>query len=148
MITVVEIMAAQTARTPETESLLLEVADVVNSTLDLDTTLKRVAEVIHRIINYEIFAILLLNEKTQELRIRFQIGHTNEVAEQIRQQSWGKEMVLIAQTGWGQQEDKQRAVEAGFDHHLTKPVDVTELLKLIAAVRPGREAARAFRTIR
>ena len=84
MITVVEIMAAQTARTPETESLLLEVADVVNSTLDLDTTLKRVAEVIHRIINYEIFAILLLNEKTQELRIRFQIGHTNEVAEQIR----------------------------------------------------------------
>jgi CheY-like chemotaxis protein len=66
-----------------------------------------------------------------------------EVAEQIRQQSWGTDMVLIAQTGWGQQEDKQRAIEAGFDHHLTKPLDVAELLKLIAAVRPRRETARA-----
>ena len=66
------------------EPLLLEVADVVNTTLDLDTTLRRVAELVRKVIDYEIFAILLLNEKTQELRIRFQIGHTNEVAEQIR----------------------------------------------------------------
>lgn len=66
------------------EHLLLEVADVVNSTLDLDTTLRRVAELVRKVIDYEIFAILLLNEKTQELRVRFQVGHPREVAERIR----------------------------------------------------------------
>ncbi len=66
------------------ESFLLEVADADNTSLDLDTTLNRVAELVRRIIDYEIFAILLLNEKTQELRIRFQIGHPPEVAERIR----------------------------------------------------------------
>ena len=44
------------------EPLLLEVADVVNTTLDLETTLRRVAELVRKIIDYEIFAILLLNE--------------------------------------------------------------------------------------
>ena len=66
------------------EPLLLEVADVVNTTLDLDTTLRRVAELVRKVIDYEIFAILLLNEKTQELRIRFQVGYPREVAERIR----------------------------------------------------------------
>lgn len=66
------------------EPLLLEVADVVNTTLDLDTTLRRVAELVRKVIDYEIFAILLLNEKTQELRIRFQVGYAREVAERAR----------------------------------------------------------------
>ena len=66
------------------ESFLLEVADVVNSTLDLDTILRRVAELIRRVIDYEIFAILLVNEKTQDLRIRFSIGHTPETVERTR----------------------------------------------------------------
>jgi sigma-B regulation protein RsbU (phosphoserine phosphatase) len=66
------------------DRLLLEVADVVNTTLDLDTTLERVAELVRKVIDYEIFAILLLNEKTQELRIRFQSGYPKEVAERLR----------------------------------------------------------------
>ncbi|MBZ5599976.1 MAG: GAF domain-containing protein [Acidobacteriia bacterium] len=66
------------------EPLLLEVADVVNTTLDLDTTLRRVAELVRKVIDYEIFAILLLNEKAQELRVRFQVGHPREVADRIR----------------------------------------------------------------
>ncbi|HZQ21513.1 MAG TPA: GAF domain-containing protein [Terriglobales bacterium] len=66
------------------EPLLLEVADVVNTTLDLDTTLRRVAELVRKVIDYEIFAILLLNEKSQELYIRFQVGHTREIAERMR----------------------------------------------------------------
>jgi sigma-B regulation protein RsbU (phosphoserine phosphatase) len=66
------------------ESFLLEVADVVNTTLDLDTLLRRVAELIRQVIEYEIFCILLLNEKTQELRIRFSIGYPPEVAERVR----------------------------------------------------------------
>src|SRR5579862_4037327 len=66
------------------DPLLLEVADVVNTTLDLDTTLRRVAELVRKVIDYEIFGILLLNEKTQELRLRFQIGYPKEVAERVR----------------------------------------------------------------
>jgi len=66
------------------EPLLLEVADVVNTTLDLDTTLRRVAELVRKVIDYEIFAILLLNEKTQELYIRFQVGYPREVADRMR----------------------------------------------------------------
>ncbi len=66
------------------DGYLLEVADAVNRTLDLNTLLQRVAEMLKRVIDYEIFAILLLNEKTQELRVRFQVGHPPEVAERIR----------------------------------------------------------------
>jgi phosphoserine phosphatase RsbU/P len=68
----------------DVESLLIEVADVLNTTLDLDTLLQRVGEVVKRVIDYEIFSILLLNERAQELRFRFQIGHLPEVAERIR----------------------------------------------------------------
>ena len=63
------------------EPFLLEVADVVNTTLDLNTSLRRVAELVRKVIDYQIFAILLLNEKTQELRFRFQIGYPPEVTE-------------------------------------------------------------------
>lgn len=66
------------------EPLLLEVADVLATSLDLDTTLRRVSEVVRKVINYEIFAILLLNEKTQELRFRFQVGYPVEFAERSR----------------------------------------------------------------
>src|SRR5215467_15240204 len=66
------------------EPLLLEVADVVNTTLDLDTTLRRVAELVRKVIDYEIFAILLLNERTQELRFRFQVGYPREYADRAR----------------------------------------------------------------
>ena len=66
------------------EPLLLEVSDVMSTSLDLDTTLRRVAEVVRKVINYEIFAILLLNEKTQELRFRFQVGYPQEFAERAR----------------------------------------------------------------
>lgn len=66
------------------EPLLLEVADALGSTLDLDTSLRKVAELVHKVIDYQIFAIFLLNEKMQELRIRFQVGHAADVAERIR----------------------------------------------------------------
>ena len=43
-----------------------------------------------------------------------------EACRRIREQPWGKGVVLVAITGWGQEEAKRRATEAGFDHHLTK----------------------------
>jgi len=76
--------AVQVEAQSRIEPLLLEVADVVNTTLDLDTTLRRVAELVRKVIDYEIFGILLLNEKTQELYFRFSVGHSSEVAERIR----------------------------------------------------------------
>jgi PAS domain S-box-containing protein len=57
-------------------------------------------------------------------------GH--EAACRIRQQEWGKNVFLIALTGWGQEEDRRRTKEAGFDEHLVKPVDPRDLLKLLA----------------
>jgi CheY-like chemotaxis protein len=59
-----------------------------------------------------------------------------EVARHIRKQPWGKGMALIALTGWGQEEDKRRALEAGFDHHLTKPVEAVALEKLLSRMNP------------
>ena len=50
-----------------------------------------------------------------------------ECARAIRSQPWAAGTLLIALTGWGQEEDKRRAVEAGFDRHLTKPVDPVTL---------------------
>ncbi|HET7441466.1 MAG TPA: GAF domain-containing protein, partial [Terriglobales bacterium] len=77
-------VATQTNLSSNVEPLLLEVADVVNTTLDLDTTLGRVAELVRRVIDYEIFAILLLNERAQELRVRFHVGYPKEIAERVR----------------------------------------------------------------
>ena len=57
-------------------------------------------------------------------------GH--ETARRIRQQPWGKDMVLVALTGWGQIEDRRRSKEAGFNHHLVKPADPAVVQKLIA----------------
>ena len=57
-----------------------------------------------------------------------------EVCRRIRQQAWGKSMVLYALTGWGQEEDQQRSVAAGFDAHLVKPVLPGDLEKLLAGL--------------
>lgn len=55
-----------------------------------------------------------------------------EVARQIRKEAWGQKMRVIAMTGWGQERDKQRAYDAGFDLHLTKPVNFVQLQTYIA----------------
>ena len=59
-----------------------------------------------------------------------------EVARRIRSGLAGRELFLIAVTGWGQEADQQRSRESGFDRHLVKPVDADELLKLLSHFRP------------
>jgi len=76
--------AAATAVAPPEIDFLIELADALNSTLELDGLLQRVAALVRRVIDYEIFAILLLNERKQEMRMRFHIGHAPEVAERLR----------------------------------------------------------------
>jgi sigma-B regulation protein RsbU (phosphoserine phosphatase) len=58
---------------------LMQLADALNTTLDLETLLSRTSELVRAVIPYRIFAILLLNDRTHELRVRFQIGHTTHI---------------------------------------------------------------------
>jgi CheY-like chemotaxis protein len=59
-------------------------------------------------------------------------GH--EAARLIRNQSWGKTMMLVALTGWGQDEEKRRTKEAGFDYHLVKPAEPSEIARLLSLI--------------
>jgi CheY-like chemotaxis protein len=54
-----------------------------------------------------------------------------EVAQRLRAEPWGQTCVLVAITGWGQEQDRRRSREAGFDHHLTKPIDPDVVARLI-----------------
>ena len=60
-----------------------------------------------------------------------------ELARRTRALPGGAGMLLIAATGWGQDSDKQLAFDAGFDHHLTKPIDFERLRTLLGATQPG-----------
>jgi CheY-like chemotaxis protein len=63
-------------------------------------------------------------------------GH--DVCRRVRQAPWGRDIVLIALTGWGQEEDRRQSREAGFDGHLVKPVDHAALVELLRALEPGQ----------
>jgi PAS domain S-box-containing protein len=63
-----------------------------------------------------------------------------DVCRRIREEPWGKSMLLIAQTGWGQEVDRRRAEEAGFDRHLLKPVEFTELVSVLDEASNARGA--------
>jgi CheY-like chemotaxis protein len=54
-----------------------------------------------------------------------------DACRRIREQPWGKRMLVIAITGWGQDADRRRSQEAGFDHHLVKPVDARAISTLL-----------------
>ena len=56
-----------------------------------------------------------------------------EVCRRVREKPWGKDIVVIALTGWGQEDDRRRSEEAGFNGHLVKPVDYDKLLDLLAS---------------
>lgn len=63
-----------------------------------------------------------------------------EVARRIRAQPWGRRITLVALTGWGQESDRRRSGEAGFDSHLVKPLDLEKLTELLHQL-PGAEDA-------
>ena len=59
-----------------------------------------------------------------------------QACQEIRSQPWGQEIVMIALTGWGQEEDRRKSREAGFNGHLVKPVDHSDLMKLLSDLIP------------
>jgi CheY-like chemotaxis protein len=66
-----------------------------------------------------------------------------EVARRIRSQPNGDQFLLIALTGWGQEDDRQRSRQAGFDHHLLKPADLSALKAIVALPSSGpRQVSR------
>jgi PAS domain S-box-containing protein len=69
-----------------------------------------------------------------------------EVARGIRQKPSGKEVVLIALTGWGQDEDRRRSEAAGFNHHLIKPADIDALQALMLSVAEQRNGSAKHRS--
>lgn len=56
-----------------------------------------------------------------------------EAARRIREEPWGKSIVLVALTGWGHEEDRQKSRQAGFNAHLVKPVDYAARAALLAS---------------
>ena len=56
-----------------------------------------------------------------------------DACQRIRQQPWGKDTVMVALTGWGQEDDRRRSREVGFDHHLVKPLDYDALLMVLGS---------------
>jgi CheY-like chemotaxis protein len=61
-----------------------------------------------------------------------------ETARRINGLRSGADILVIAVTGYGQEDDRQRSIEAGFARHLTKPVDLAQLERLFAELLPGR----------
>ena len=76
-----------------------------------------------------------------------------DVARRIRQQPWGRDVTLVALTGWGKDEDRRLSQEAGFNFHIVKPVDLAALesllhgLKAIPRTNPYSTSSDRFRRI-
>jgi PAS domain S-box-containing protein len=66
-----------------------------------------------------------------------------ETCRRIREQAWARDMLIVAQTGWGQTEDRHRARDAGFDHHMVKPLDPVELTTLLKNSRRDHKSIGA-----
>jgi len=66
-----------------------------------------------------------------------------EVARRVRAQEWGRSTVLVAVTGWGQDSDRKRSREAGFDSHWVKPLDAHKLAALLSSLPEAGAAARS-----
>jgi signal transduction histidine kinase/CheY-like chemotaxis protein len=84
-------------------------------------------------------ALALLDDRRPDVAI-IDIGMPGmdgcELARRVRAREELRDVVLVALTGWGQEEDRRRSREAGFDHHLVKPVDVDTLRRLLASLQP------------
>lgn len=63
-----------------------------------------------------------------------------EATRQIRKQPWGEDILIVALSGWGQDEDKRKSKEAGFDHHLVKPTQLAELQQVLSQLDQRADA--------
>ena len=127
---------AREARGPDSKSRILVVDDNPDTTATLALILKRTGHDVH--VAHDgleaVHAAAAFRPDVVLLDIGLPKLNGYEVAQRIRQQEGNQKMALIAVTGWGQQDDRRRAMEAGFDHHLTKPVELASLMQLLATI--------------
>ena len=111
-----------------------DVADTIRELLELDGHEVHVA--------YDGAAAVEAAEAVRPALVLMDIGlprlNGYEAAREIRSREWGSEVMLVALTGWGQEADRRRSREAGFDRHLSKPVEYSVLEGLLAEVAVER----------
>jgi len=121
------------AATPQTQRRILVADDNIDSAETLASLLRSAGHEV-RTAHEGVSAVETWNAFRPDLAI-LDIGMPRlngyDVARQIRSRE-SSHTVLVAVTGWGQEEDKRRAREAGFDHHLTKPIDPPAITKILA----------------
>jgi PAS domain S-box-containing protein len=136
------------SRQPEQAGLRILVADDVRDSAEGLSVLLRIGGNDVRIATDGAEALNLAADFQPEVAV-LDIGMPKlsgyEVARQIRQQPWGENTVLIALTGWGQQDDIRRALDVGFNYHMVKPVNIPQLQELLEqlAARKARDAHAA-----
>lgn len=126
---------ADKAEPEATASRLVLLADDNQDASDLMAELLRMCgHIVHTARNGTEAAEMALRHKPDVLVLDIGMPGLNgyEVAQQVRAQPWGANPLIIAATGWGQEQDRQKATQAGFDLHLTKPFDPRMLTDIIA----------------
>jgi CheY-like chemotaxis protein/two-component sensor histidine kinase len=113
---------------------VLVVDDNVDAARSLATLLKLTGNETH--VAHDGMAAIEAAEKVRPDLILLDIGLPKlnglEACRRIRQEPWGKSIIIVALTGWGQEADRRQSKDAGFNHHLVKPVNYNDLLKLLA----------------
>jgi PAS domain S-box-containing protein len=119
---------------PTSRLRLLVVDDNRDSVDSLSTLLRLMGNDVHMAFDgvEAVHAAHTLRPDVVLLDVGLPLRNGYEAAKLIRSEPWGRKMVLIALTGWGQAEDRKRSREAGFDHHLVKPVDPKALMALVS----------------
>jgi PAS domain S-box-containing protein len=122
-----------------TKCRLLIVDDLKDSADSLAMLLEMMGHEVHTAYDGE--DAIIAAEKFKPEVVLLDIGMTKldgyDACRRIREQPWGKRMCLVALTGWGQEDDRRRTEEVGFDAHMVKPVDPDELMKLLASMHAG-----------
>ena len=131
-----EVMAPPPAQKPVSRRVLV-VDDNADSADSLALLLRLDGHLVETAHDGE--AALALAERFQPDAILLDLGMPRmngyEVCERIRSQPWGQSILMVAQTGWGQAQDRARTLEAGFDAHLTKPLDPAAIQNMLATLR-------------
>ena len=111
---------------------------IVDDNIDSATSLAEVLSLIgnETFVAHDGEAAVLQAERLRPQVILLDLGLPKingfDACRRIREYPWAKNILIIALTGWGQQEDRRKSTEAGFDVHMVKPVDLTELMNVIA----------------
>lgn len=119
---------------PTSRLRLLVVDDNRDSVDSLSTLLRLMGNEVHMAFDgvEAVHAAHTLRPDVVLLDVGLPLRNGYDAAKLIRSEPWGGQMVLIALTGWGQEQDRKRSREAGFDHHLVKPVDPKALMALVS----------------